>query len=87
MTHNYVIHFLFNDYSEKYLGCDRDGILYNDFELCQALMFPSVEKAKEFYDHHGWFGQYEMKAKIKAVTVNDIGADGVLEPKNETKTN
>lgn len=80
MNHNYVILFLFNDYSEGYLGCDRDGLLYNNFELSQAIMFPSIEKAKEFYNHHNWLGPIEVKAKIKVLAVNDIGGgEGILE--------
>lgn len=82
MNHKYVIQFLFNDYSERFLGCDRDGLLYNNFELNQALMFPSIEEAKEFYNHHNWFGPKEVKAKIKVLAVNDVtGGEGILELK------
>ena len=82
MNHKYVIHFLFNDYSEGYLGCDRTGLLYNNFELNQACMFPSIEDAKEFYNHHKWMGPKESKAKIKVLTVNDVaGGEGILELK------
>lgn len=82
MNHKYVIQFLFNDYSERFLGCDRDGLLYNNFELNQSLMFPSIEEAKEFYNHHNWMGPKEIKAKIKVLAVNDVsGGKGILELK------
>lgn len=82
MNHKYVIQFTFEDYSEGYLGCDRNGLIYNNFELNRAFMFPSVEKAKEYYNHCNWMGSKEIKAKIKVLAVNDIGGgEGILELK------
>lgn len=79
---DYVIQFIFEDYSEGYLGCDRDGLLYNNFELNRALMFSSIEEAKEFYNHYNWFGPKEIKAKIKVLVFNDVaGGEGILELK------
>lgn len=80
MNRKYVIQFTFEDYSEGYLGVDRDGLIHNNFELNRAFMFSSIEKAKEYYNHCNWTGSKEIKAKIKVLAVNDIGGgEGILE--------
>lgn len=84
MNKNFVLCFLFDNYDETFLGIAKDGFPYNDFpELKQALMFPSFEEAKHYYEHCRLISGrlHPIQVKIKEVTLNETGSDGILTPK------